>query len=206
MAKESCGTELKLAREALDRFYANNDEWPGIVGYRVTGATSPARLDGFDASGLPILVFAFYHQGDVLHVKCNPGTYAYLLSLSVIGNSFNINRRKQGSGNPHLRLRDEDNLTVARMVAGLEEGENVTFLDGNSLNLCHANIAPGARNARTMRDEVDAYAALLSGCSGNWGAFEGTEVEQFAARKELLHLATSRMREEREAALKARAA
>lgn len=92
------------------------------------------------------------------------------------------------------------------MVAGLQEGENATFVDGDPLNLCHCNVACGAKNPRTTSDEVDAYIALLLGSKGNWGRFEGSDAEQFDVRKKLLHRAIEGMRSEREAALRPRAA
>lgn len=198
--------ELKATRDALEAFLANPSLWPDLLPHRISGAVSAGTLRGHDHSGLPVIEFTMHHQGELLIVKSNAATYAVLLACSVTGSSFDINRRNAGSGKAHMRLTDRDNITVARMIAGLSEGEDVAFLDGNTLNLCHCNVVAGRKNPRTVRNEGDTIIALLAGTTGNWGPFEGDAKDQLADRQSLLSRAFERMWEEREVALRPRAA
>ncbi len=107
----------------------------------------------------------------------------------MLGYGVRVNLREKDVGSPHLKFAMSDALTVARVLTGRLDGENVAFLNGNTCDLAPSNLIEGPNNIGTKRGQEQAYAIFSAPlASTNYASpFLGSAEEQFEERKKLLH-------------------
>lgn len=178
---------------------------------------------------LPTVTFLMRDSRGVEHkIRCTPAFYALALIANALGHDFHINRRARDSY-PYLRLvparspgtfktaevvegswvkrtdqRMPYNFDGQRILFGAGQKEKVHTKSEDRLNLTYENWELKGGAAKT--DEVSLHIALLIHPRGWVSPFSGSPTEQEVACKAVLMKALKALEDEREAALKARAA
>jgi hypothetical protein len=109
-----------------------------------------------------VIGFTIENDGAAYRCTCNLGAFALLITALRLGASAFINI---SNGRPYLKvcgqMKQSAGIVFGRIVAGCEEGEDVTYANGNTLDLRYSNVVPGRANPRTKRGRVEFYGEVL---------------------------------------------
>lgn len=157
---------------------------------------------GLESGEGPIVIrFMVADAGGQLHVcRCEPETFALLLTITAGGGSVFIDRTDDRLYlKVHGQMTSSAGIIFGRVVVGAEDGEEVEYLNSDRLDFRHSNLRIARRRSKAKRSPIDIIVETL----GTYvdipdAVIAGSENDKLQAMKALLDIAYDRMANERE--------